>query len=136
MQLGHVTTDTEEKDDNDDRDLANEVDPEPSLANAPQIMAASSSNDNGRQNTTLKRGRLSTEAKEDIRVFSTQVLEMAQDLADRLRISRKKVLISAGFGIRESRSENIANLHAQWYAATHSKPDGSTYLFASSFLSF
>ena len=98
-------------------------------------MAASSSKDKGKQKAPLKHGPLSAEAKEDIRDFATQVLGMAEDLADRLRISKKKVLISAGFGIKESRSENIANLHAQWYAATHTKPDGSTYLCAS-FLSF
>jgi hypothetical protein len=56
---------------------------------------------------------------------------MSQDLADRLRISRKNVLIAAGLGMKESQSENIANLHAQWYASTHTKPDGSAYLYAS-----
>jgi hypothetical protein len=98
---------------------------------------ANSSNDKGKGKASLKTGRLSAHDKEEIRAFSTKVLEMAQDLADRLRISRKKVLISAGFGIKESRRENIANLHTQWYAATHTKPDGSMYLCASfSVLSF
>jgi hypothetical protein len=59
----------------------------------------------------LKRGPLSAEAKEEIHAFSMQVLGMAQELADHLGISRKNVLISAGLGIKESRSENIANMH-------------------------
>jgi hypothetical protein len=132
-RFGHATTDTEEDDDYDDRELADEADPEPDLSITPQTTAASSSNNKGKGKSPLKRGPLSAEDKEDIRAFSTQVLDMAQDLADRLRISRKKVLISAGFGIKESRRENIANLHAQWYAANHTKPDGSTYFLASFF---
>jgi hypothetical protein len=76
----------------------------------------------------LKHGPLSAEAKEEIHAFSMQVLGMAQELADCLGISRTKVLISAGLGIKESRSENIANTHRQWYAMTHPKPQGSTYL--------
>jgi hypothetical protein len=79
----------------------------------------------------LKRGYLSAEAKQEIRAFSTQVLGIAQDLADRLRVSRKNVLIAAGLGIKESRGENIANLYAQWYAATHTKPDRSAYHYSS-----
>ena len=85
----------------------------------------------------MKTGHLSAEDKEEIRAFSTKVLEMAQDLADRLRILRKKVLISAGFRIKESHCENIANLHTRWYAATHTKLDGSMFLSVSfSVLSF
>jgi hypothetical protein len=113
---------------NEDKELADQVDSEPGLPNAPRATEASSSNEKGKQKASLKRGRLSAEDKEDIRAFSEDVLAMAQDLADRLRTSRKNVLISAGFGIKESRNENIANLHAQWYAATHTKPGGSSYL--------
>jgi hypothetical protein len=126
---GHATTDTEEDDDNEDKELAQQVDSEPGLPNATD---ATSSNNKGKEKAPLKHGRLSAEDKEEIRTFSTQVLDMAQDVADRLRISRKNVLISAGFGIRESRKENIANLHAQWYASTHTKPRGSKYLYVSS----
>jgi len=98
-----------------------------------QILSGlSPSKDNSKQNSPLKHGRLLTQAKEEISAFSTEVLGMAQNLADRLRILRKNVLISAGFGIKESRGENIANLHVQWYATTHTKPDGSVYLCASS----
>jgi hypothetical protein len=131
-QRGHVTTDTEEDDDDDDKELADEVVPDPGLPNALGTAQASSSKDKDIQRSPLKRGRLSAKDKEDIRAFSTQVLETAQVLADRLRVSRKNVLINAGFGIKESRSPDIANLHAQWYAATHTKPDGSTYFCASS----
>ena len=91
-------------------------------------MEASSSNEKGKQKASLKCGRLLAEDKEDIHAFSEQVLGMAQDLTDRLRTLRKNVLISAGFGIKESRGENIANPHSQWYAATHTKPVGSMYL--------
>jgi len=111
--------------------LADQVDPDPGAVDT-LWTEAGPSKDNGKQNSPLKHGRLSTQAKEEISAFSTEVLGMAQNLADRLRISRKNVLISAGFGIKESRGENIANLHVQWYATMHTKPDGSAYLCASS----
>jgi hypothetical protein len=133
-RLRHFTTDTEEGDDNS-MELADQADPESGLSNIPQTAAASSRNDKGRQKALLKHD-LSPEAKQDIHAFSTQVLEMAKDLADHLGISRKDVLISAGLGMNKSRRENITHLHAQWYATTHTKPDGSTYLYGCSCLSF
>lgn len=89
----------------------------------------------GKQKSPLKRGPLSAEAKADIHVFSKSVLGMAEDLANRHGTSISRILISAGLGIKESRGENIANLHSQWYAATHTKPDGSTYICGFSLLS-
>jgi hypothetical protein len=124
-QLGHATSDTEDDDNIDDDELADQVDSKPDLPNLPHSMAARED----KQKAPLKRGPLSAEAKEEIHAFSTQVLEMAQELADRLRILRKNVLISAGLGIKESRSENIANMHRQWYATTHPKPQGSKYSY-------
>ena len=130
-QQGHITTDTKQDDDDNNGELADQVDPDPGTADT-LWTEAGPSKDNGKQNSPLKHGRLLTQAKEEISAFSTEVLGMAQNLADRLRISRKNVLISAGFGIKESRGENIANLHAQWYATMHTKLDGSAYLCASS----
>ena len=130
--VGHMVPDTEEEDGDDDIELADQVDSDAGLPTTLRTTGASSSNNKGKERASLKSGPLLAEGKEEIRAFSTEVLEKAQDLADRLRISRKSVLISAGFGIRESRRENIANLHAQWYAATHTKPDGSVYFCASS----
>ena len=124
-------TDTEQDDNDNDGELADQVDPDPGAADT-LWTEAGPSKDNGKQNSPLKHGRLLTQAKEEISAFSTKVLRMAQNLADRLRISRKNILISAGFGIKESRGENIANLHVQWYATMHTKLDGSAYLCASS----
>ena len=109
---GHITTDTEQDNDDDDGELADQVDPDPGAADT-LWTEAGPSKDNGKQNSPLKHGHLLTQAKEEISAFSTEVLGMAQNLADRLRILRKNVLISAGFGIKESRGENIVNLHAQ-----------------------
>jgi hypothetical protein len=132
------TEDSEDDDDDDDDDddnkqLADQVNSDPYLLNALrlQTLRASSSNDKSKQKSALKRGPLSAEAKQEICAFSTQVLGMAQDLANCLRVSRKNVLIAAGLGIKESRGENITNLYAQWYAVTHTKPDGSEYYCAS-----
>jgi hypothetical protein len=102
--------------------LADDVDSDSDVPNK-----ASSSNKKGKQK--LKRGPLSDEAREEISTFSTEVLGMADVLADRHKVSRQTVLITAGLGIRESRRENIANIHSKWYAATHPKPDGSTYYY-------
>jgi hypothetical protein len=126
-------SDTEDDDNGDDTNLADQVDSDANLPAPLRSTGASSSNDNGKQKASpLKRGPLSAEGKEEIRAFSIQVLGMAQVLADRLKISKRGVLISAGLGIKESRKENVANLHAQRYATTHTKPDGSKYFCACS----
>jgi hypothetical protein len=44
----------------------------------------------------VERGPLSAEAKEEIHAFSTQVLGIAQELADRLGISRKNDICQFG----------------------------------------
>ena len=118
--------------DNNDNDnkLVDEVDPEPS---SPQTPMVRSGNDKGKEKSPLKPGCLSSEDKEEICAFSVQVLNMAQDVVDCLRISRKNVLISAGLGIKESHHKNIANLHSQWYATTYTKPEGCMCLCTSSF---
>lgn len=127
-------TDTEEEDDDVDKELANQVDSDPGLSNSLRTTETSSSKGKGKQMNPgpLKSGPLSAEDKDHIRDFSTQVVKMADDLAHRLRITRQTVLIKAGFGIRESRGGNVANQHAQWYAETHIKPDGSMCFCASS----
>ncbi|KAI0245344.1 hypothetical protein BJV78DRAFT_1158716 [Lactifluus subvellereus] len=111
------------RDDDEDEDELADSDAVDRELNSPQTTAASSSKGKGKGKAPLKCGPLSAEDKEEIHVFSTQVLEMAQDLADHLRTSRRNVLISASLGIKESRNENITNLYSQWYAATHTKPD-------------
>lgn len=133
-KLGRPVTDTEEEDANVDNEFANQVDSDPGLPNSLRTTEASSSKGKGKQINPgpLKSGPLSAEDKKHISAFSTTVEDMAQCLATRLRISKQNVLINAGFGIRESRGENPANLHAQWYAETHTKPDGSMCFCASS----
>ena len=114
MQQGYVMSDTERDDNDDDIELADDIESDSDLSNSLQTTEACG---NGKQKSRLKPGRLSAEAKEDIHAFSTQVLEMADELAGWFQISRQTVLRSAGFGIQESRHGNVANHHAQWYAA-------------------
>ena len=122
---------TEEDDDDDDDEIADEVDSEHSdPLESRRDTEASSSKGNGKQKGSLKSSCMTAEDKEEIHAFSTLVLKMAQDLADCLRTSRRNVLVSAGLGIKESRGENIANLHVQMYAAAHTKPKGSEYICA------
>lgn len=130
-EKGYMVSDTEEDDNIVDHDLANDVDSDSDSPNALRDMPANSRSNKGKLKSPLKsplkRGPLSDEGKEEIHDFSSCVLEMAQDLADRFQISRKTVLIRASLGIKESRGENVANMHARWYAGTHTKPDGSAY---------
>ena len=124
------TKDDNNNNNNNNNKLVNEVNPKPS---SPQTPMMCSGNNKGKGKSPLKPGCLSSEDKEEICTFSVQVLNMAQDVVDCLRISRKNVLISAGLGIKESRHKNIANLHSQWYATTYTKPEGSMCLCTSSF---
>ena len=124
------TKDDNNNNNNNNNELADKVDPKPS---SPQTPTACSGNDKGKGKSPLKPGHLSLEDKEEICIFLAQVLNMAQDVVDHLRILRKNVLISAGLGIKESHHENIANLHSQWYAPTHIKLEGSICLHTSFF---
>ena len=72
-----------------------------------------------------KPGRTSAEETELVQKFSKKVFSMADELAERLRMPRKKLLVKSGLGIKESCAVNTANLHCQWFAATHPKPDNS-----------
>ena len=109
---------TEKDDDDDDVELANKVDSDHSNAlNTLRNMEASSSKGKGKGKA---KGFVETlvvcwqRGKKDIHVFSTLILAAwaQRSCPDRLRTSRKNILVSAGLGIKESCCENIANLHA------------------------
>ena len=122
--------DDNDDDNNDNDELADEVVPNQGLSNA--LYTDSEQASSSKRKVPLKRGRMSAKAREDIRAFSTQVLQVAQELADHHMVSRRALLIAAGLGIKESHSSNITNLHAQWYVATHTKPGERAYFCTSS----
>jgi hypothetical protein len=107
-----MLSNTEEDDDSNNDELANQVESDPGLPNSLQTTEGSSSNHKGKQKASLECGCLSVEDKKEIAAFSSEVLGMAQVLADHLRMLRNSVLISADLDIKEFCCENITNLHA------------------------
>ena len=72
-----------------------------------------------------KPGTLSSEALEEIRIFSDEVKSKADQLGRQFGRSTRDILVAAGFGIKPSHSKvNEANLFRSWYWATQSKPEG------------
>ena len=76
-----------------------------------------------------KSGTLSSEALEEIRVFSDEVKSKADQLGQQFGRSTRDILVAAGFGIKPSHNKvNDANLFHSWYWATQPKPEGGKHL--------
>lgn len=81
--------------------------------------------DGGEIPASKKPGALSSEALEEIRVFSDEVKSKAEQLGRRFGRSTRDILVAAGFGIKPSHNKiNEANLFRSWYWATQPKPEG------------
>ena len=76
-----------------------------------------------------KSGTLSSEALEEIRVFSDEVKSKADQLGQRFGCSTRDILVAASFGIKPSHNKvNDANLFHSWYWATQPKLEGGKHL--------
>lgn len=83
--------------------------------------------DKGKGKASSAPGPLPEEAREEAQEFGRQVMEAADQIADRWSTSRRSILVAASLMLRETRAPNAANKHAEWYAYNFPKQDGGQY---------
>ena len=79
--------------------------------------------------TTLapkKLGPFSHAAKEEIAMFTDEVMGRADSLATKFGKTRHDILAQAGLGsVKSTRTLNVSNVFWKWYSAHYPKADGS-----------
>lgn len=95
----------------------------------------STATDKGKGKASYARGPLPAAAQEEAQEFGHQVMDAADQLADKWNTTRRSILVAASLWLRETRGPNSANKHSAWYASHYPQEPGGQYASILSFSS-